>query len=119
MGHNELGLWLFLVGAYNAFLWVLWSVILPFAFIVALRQWQRFNLERRKQERLARVKLAAKLTEAGIESDFKADDMPMFTDKDRHASCLQRLDTEIEMHKRLAGLEIQSSPQQDNEMPPQ
>jgi len=28
-----------------------------------------------------------RLAEAGIESDFKADDMPMLNDRDRHASC--------------------------------
>jgi len=104
------------ITVYNALLWVLWSVVLPVAFIIALRQWGHFNEERRKQERLERMKLAAKLAEVGIETDFKADAHPMFNDKDRHASCLERLNTEIEMHKHLSG-DIQS-PQPDEEKPP-
>jgi len=45
------------VTVYNALLWVLWNVVLPIAFIVALLQWRRFNKERREKEYLEGVRL--------------------------------------------------------------
>jgi len=102
---------------YNALLWVLWSVVLPIAFIVALRQWKRFNEERREKEYLERVRLAIRLAEADIETDFTPD-TPMMNDKERHASCLQRLILETQMYNGQLE-QLRPSPQPDNETPSQ
>jgi len=85
---------------YNALLWVLWSVVLPIAFVVGLIQWRRFNTERCEKERLERIKLVGRLADAGIETDF-TEYAPLVTDKDRHLSCLQRLKTQTEALQRL------------------
>jgi len=106
-----------LINGYNALLWVLWNVVLPIVFIVALRQWRRFNEERREKEYLERVKLAIRLADAGIETDFMPD-TPMIDDKDRHASCLQRLILETQMYNGQLG-RLRPSPQPDNEIPSQ
>jgi len=96
MSRGDLELLAIILTPYNVFLWVLWSVVLPIAFIVALRQWRRFNEERREKEYMERVKLAIMLAETGIEADFTVD-APMVTDKDRHASRLQRLLVQTQM----------------------
>jgi len=103
------------IAIYNALLWILWSVILPIAFIIALRQWRRFNEERREKEYMERVKLAIMLAETGVEADFTVD-APMVTDKDRHASRLQRLLIQTQIcNARLN--ELRPSQKSDKEKP--
>jgi len=105
-----------LITVYKALLWILWSIVLPIAFIIALRQWRRFNEERCDKEHLERVKLAIRLAEVGIETDFNAD-ISIMNDKERHASCLQRLIFENQMcYGRLE--KIRSSQKPDEEKPP-
>jgi len=105
---------------YNALLWILWSVVLPVTFIIALRQWRRFNEEQREKEYMERVKLAILLAESGIDADFSVD-APMATDGDRHASRMQRLLVQTQMcNARLAALRPSPSPPDNAEpQPPQ